>query len=96
MKQKILLSFNGDQDPYGRYGDGPILSLLSEKQDYDKIILFHTENRVANAQETKDAIKAKYPRIETELALALSNPTDYAELIGAPHYGNQTKIWSKP
>jgi len=61
--KNVLLSFCGAQDPTNKNGDdGPILSLLDIRSDFQHLILFHTPDYITQARNTSDAIKARYPQ----------------------------------
>jgi len=55
----IVLSFVGQQDPFGKFDDeGPLVSLLrhllSEKREITKVMLLHTEGTQKGAVDTRD------------------------------------------
>jgi transcriptional regulator with PAS, ATPase and Fis domain len=63
--KNILLSFCGAQDPLNKFGnDGPILSLITRKPDFHKLILFHTKDYITQATSTQEIIKTRYPQID--------------------------------
>ncbi len=85
---RTLLAFVDYQDPYVQslVGDeeqpGPVLALL-ETGGYDTVALFHTPHTETQARTTLDAIRARHPRVRTEMhGLAASNPKDFSRLIG--------------
>lgn len=66
--RNILLSFCGAQDPLNKSGvDGPILSLLAIKQDFHKLILFHTKDNYTQAESTKQTVRSRYPQIDVKI-----------------------------
>ena len=88
MKQKVLVSFNGKQDPFtttktGDHIDGPILTLLNEKDDFARFILF-SSGLLENAQATKKVIEDRYPRMIVEIyELDIPDPTHYPDILKA-------------
>lgn len=88
MIQKVLVSFNGKQDPftYTKAGvrlDGPILNLLKEKNDFAKFILF-SSGLDEQAEETQKAIGERHPRILVEVhPLDITDPTHYPDILNA-------------
>lgn len=83
MARKILLTFNGNQDPLNHQGEpGPILSLLSHKKQIDAVYLFHTNDKISDAMKTADAIRANYSKTAVELySVNLDDPIDYQALL---------------
>lgn len=78
----ILLTFNGNQDPFTKgSADGPVLSLLKVRNDYSKIVLFHTPDRNDAASRTAEIIKEQI-KIEVDtVELSISDPTSYREIL---------------
>ncbi len=86
MARKILLTFNGNQDPLNKDGKpGPILTLLSHKQGSDEkidvVYLFYTTNKKGDADRTAASIKEQF-HIEVEFyPVKLDDPIDYRSLL---------------
>lgn len=82
----ILLTFAGSRDPFnpeaveGDFTDGPVLTLLSEKQ-FQRIYIFTTPNTLLNAQGLRREIIARNHEGETRIFnIDIPDPTDYEEL----------------
>ena len=88
MIQKVLVSFNGDRDPHsvsqsGALLEGPVLTILKARNDFDKIILFSSRLR-EKAEETRKIIGERWPRIHVLVhELDIPNPTSYARILKA-------------
>lgn len=88
MIQKALVSFNGDRDPHsvsqsGALLEGPILTILKARNDFDKIILFSSRLR-EKAEETRKIIGERWPRVHVSVhELDIPNPTSYARILKA-------------
>ena len=83
--KKALLSFVGNQDPFGKFGDGPILSLLRNSLDYDKVILFYNQQVNDGAEKTLAAIQDINAEIEV-IPCKLNNlkdPTNHEMILEA-------------
>ncbi len=78
----ILMSFNGNQDPFASSGsEGPVLSLVSEKK-WDKVILFYTSANEEKAMQTKAEILARAPSVEViPIVFPIEDPTDYRSIL---------------
>lgn len=81
--KKALLSFIGNQDPSGKFGDGPILTLLQNRRDYDKIILFYNNQLRGSTEKVQTAIQNI--RTEWEVILCelteLKDPTNHEMIL---------------
>jgi len=82
----VLLTFAGNRDPFnpetieGNFTDGPVLTLLNEKQ-FQHIYIFTTPNTLINAQGLRREITEKNHKNETRiLNIDIPDPTDYEEL----------------
>jgi len=82
----VLLTFAGNRDPFnpeaveGDFTDGPVLTLLSEKQ-IQRIYIFTTPNTLLNAQGLRREIIARYQESEIRIFnIDIPDPTDYEEL----------------
>lgn len=63
--KNVLLSFCGAQDPTNKNGnDGPILSLLANRFDFHKLLLFHTPGYTTQAELSRKAVTSRYPKID--------------------------------
>lgn len=88
LPQRVLLTFNGLQDPYSKNSaDGPILTLLSKKNIFDRIALFYTTDMEVKAVETKNIIQSRYSILVTLHALSSDDPSNYEALLKSlrPH-----------
>jgi hypothetical protein len=88
--KKILVSINGNQDPFSRVSsDGPILSLLYEISDFDEVVLFFTPNQEVSAEETAEAIGHRHPSIRTQFfeLTGLEDPTNYEQILAVLRSG---------
>ncbi|MEI6154531.1 MAG: RNA repair transcriptional activator RtcR family protein [Deltaproteobacteria bacterium] len=84
--QKVLLSFIGNQDPRTLKGeDGPILTFLREKQDFDRVILFYTPDRQKDTlDDIENTIRSTQPKLHSELhLLPIHDPTNHEEILSA-------------
>ncbi len=87
---RILFTVNGRQDPINnRNTDGPILSLLELKNDFDEVHLFYTSDFEEKARGTKTIIETRHPRIRVvqcplnlEDSTGKPNPTNYSMILG--------------
>lgn len=95
--QKALFSFIGNQDPRTSRGDeGPILTLLRYRQDFDKIILFYTPDKTGDIIENlKNEIYLVSPESNIEIySLPISDPTNHEEILGSLR-GSMSEILKK-
>lgn len=82
----ILFTFAGNRDPFnpeavvGDFSDGPVLTLLTEKQ-FQHIYIFTTPNTLINAQSLRQEVIARQHKGETRIFnIDIPDPTDYEEL----------------
>jgi DNA-binding NtrC family response regulator len=106
---EILFTFAGNRDPFnpeaveGNFTDGPVLTLLEEKQ-FQLIYIFTTPNTLINAQDLQQEIAARNHTNRIKIFnIDIPDPTDYEELylhmykrcheIMAEHEGQKTKYY---
>lgn len=84
---KILLSFTGFHDPYGKSlvgkddQPGPVLSAVNAVP-FDRVILFSTPRTVEITGATALAIESRHHGLAVEVVdLALNDPTDYRSIL---------------
>jgi len=81
----VLLTFAGNRDPFnleavaGNFTDGPVLTLLHEKQ-FQRIYIFTTPNTLINAQDLRREIIARSEGEARIFNIDIPDPTDYEEL----------------
>ncbi len=101
-----LISFIGDQDPYhkdrssgeykkdanGSFIKGPILSLLDVRRDFEKTVLFYTENekKRKDADFLENALKSLSNINVVTVPLLVPDPKDHAEILKALRHKLQT------
>jgi DNA-binding NtrC family response regulator len=82
--KKILLTFNGNQDPFSKDNSyGPVLSLLKAGRNYDTIVLFHTPDKEEAAKSTSEIIHNKFGMGTTLIGLDIKDPTSYQQILKA-------------
>ncbi len=89
--QKVLLSFIGMQDPgyskekNGPMVDGPILSLLSARNEFTDVILLHTpeEEMQDKGEKIVSMIKKRFNIQAQHLSLPIDDPTHYESILNA-------------
>jgi DNA-binding NtrC family response regulator len=85
VKPEILLTFNGDRDPFAPSGqDGPILSLLAQealKTRFRAVMVFCTTDKVPQATTTIEAIQARHGLPVRLQATGIDDPTDYERIL---------------
>lgn len=84
---RVLLSFNGFQNPYtkGLIGDeqqlGPVLTLLAARS-FDQVVLFSTPRTTGQTTATMEAIASRGYEIPVNIVgLDLDDPTDYRSIL---------------
>ncbi len=90
-REKVLLSFVGERDPFAAVRGqetaqrpGPILTLLGERRDFGRMLLFFTDTPAMNdrAAATRDAVGERYPGVRVQLRpLSIPDPTSYEEIL---------------
>lgn len=80
--KKILLTFNGQQDPFNKSeNDGPILTAFKELE-FDELYLFITKQLEEKAKQTIQELQKRYKNLEiTPINLDLEDPTDYESIL---------------
>ncbi len=84
MSGNTLLSFIGNQDPTGKFGPGPILSLLENRPDFfQEVLLFYNPDNTEAAEATQAAIAVHDQKIKVTLNLLkdLDDPTCHADIL---------------
>lgn len=80
MKERILLTFVGNHDPFANQQDklGPILSIL-KKTKFDRLILLFNNDKYWNSlTETQKYCNENYPKMQVDYRLVDAlNPIDY-------------------
>ena len=80
MRERILLSFVGNHDPFadGQAKLGPILSILGSKK-FDRIILLFNNDKYWNSlTETQKYCNVHYPKMQVDYRMVDAlNPIDY-------------------
>jgi transcriptional regulator with AAA-type ATPase domain len=84
---KILLSFTGFHDPYGKSlvgkedQPGPVLSAVNAVR-FDRVVLFSTPRTVEITSATALAIESRHREVVVEVvALPLNDPTNYGSIL---------------
>jgi len=87
---RILLCFNGDQDPLAKDGgEGPILSLAGGKPGgWDKAFIFHTPDRREKAEQTREKWIVREPVTDIALeTLPIDDPICHENVLKALRQG---------